>query len=75
MLMMKINACGPCGKPDGFSSQRPRAAGFLWEEGWGPWQTAWLAVFHGRVSGFPWEIRARARPEGKRVGVLVQAIC
>jgi hypothetical protein len=48
-MMMKTNACGPCGKPKGFSSRRLREADFLWEGGRGPWETAQLAVYHGRV--------------------------
>ena len=40
-MMLKINACGPCGKPKGFSIRRPREANFLWEEGRDP-------AFHGK---------------------------
>ncbi len=47
-MMMKTNACGPCGKPKGFSSRRPREVDFLWEEGRGPWETAQLAVSPGK---------------------------
>lgn len=52
MMMMKIKACGPCGKLKEFSSRRPKEAGFLWEEGRGSCETARFAVSHGRVPAF-----------------------
>ena len=72
-MMMKTNACGPCGKPTGVFQPKAEGGGFPVGRREGPVGNTAIGCFPREGPCFPWEIRARAGAAGGWVGVLTQA--